>query len=76
MEEQNDMNSPLLTETSTSKLTAKQPLTKKKKTLEPNKKDTLHPNPQHNGRKGAIMIKSNPIHARWVTHKLENIPQE
>ena len=30
MEEQNDMNSPLLTETSTSKLTAKQPLTKKK----------------------------------------------
>ena len=31
MEEQNDMNSPLLTETSTSKLTAKQPLTKKKK---------------------------------------------
>ena len=74
MEEQNDMNSPLLTETSTSKLTAKKPLTKK--TLEPNKKDTLHPNPQHNGRKGAIMIKSNPIHTRCVTHKLENIPQE
>ena len=28
--------------------------------------------PQQDGRKGTIMIKSNPIPARWVTHRLEN----
>ena len=44
--------------------------------LEPTKKDTLHPKtkkkPQRYGRSGTIVIKSNPIHDRWVTHKLEN----
>lgn len=37
---------------------------------------TLHPKtkkmPLQNGRRGAIMIKSNPIHASWATHILEN----
>ena len=28
--------------------------------------------PQRDGRKGTIMIKSNSIPTRWVTHKLEN----
>ena len=46
--------------------------------LEPtkNKKDTLHPKtkkkPQQYDGRGIIMIKSNPISAGWVTHKLEN----
>ena len=48
----------------------------KKKPLEPTKKDTLHPKtkekPQWSGRRGTIMIKSNHIPARWVTHRLEN----
>ena len=54
--------------------------------LEPTKKDTLHPKTkkklQRDGRWGAITIKSNLIHARWATHKLENnyitevLPQE
>ena len=47
-----------------------------KKTLELTKKDTPHPKtkekPQWDGRRGAITIKSNPITAGWVTHKLEN----
>ena len=47
-----------------------------RKTLELTKKDTPHPKtkekPQWDGRRGAITIKSNPITARWVTHKLEN----
>ena len=75
---------PLLMKTPKSQLTAKQPLTKK--TLEPTKKDTLHPKtkkkPQQDGRRGAIVIKSNPVPARWANHKLEDnyttevIPQE
>ena len=28
--------------------------------------------PQQNSRRGTIMIKSNPLLDRWVTHKLEN----
>ena len=38
--------------------------------------------PQWRGRRGTSVIKSNPIHALWVTHKLENnyiaevLPQE
>ena len=42
----------------------------------PPKKDTPRPKtkkkPQQEGRKGSITIKSNPIPAGWVTHKLEN----
>ena len=45
--------------------------TKKKK-----KKDTPQPKTrkklQQDSRSGTIMIKSNPIPARWVTHRLEN----
>ena len=47
-----------------------------RKTLELTKKDIPHPKtkdkPQWDGRRGAITIKSNPITAGWVTHKLEN----
>ena len=47
-----------------------------RKTLELTKKDTPHAKtkeePQWDGRRGAITIKSNPITAGWVTHKLEN----
>ena len=47
-----------------------------RKTLELTKKDTPHPKtketPQWDGRRGEITIKSNPITAGWVTHKLEN----
>ena len=46
------------------------------KTLKPTKKDILHPKtkkkPQRDGRKNAIMIKSNPIPTGWETHKLKN----
>ena len=45
-------------------------------TLEPTKKGYPHPKtkkkPQQDGRRGAVKIKSNPIPAGWVTHKLEN----
>ena len=48
-----------------------------RKTLELTKKDTTHPKtkekPQWDGRRGAITVKSNPITAGSVTHKLENI---
>ena len=44
--------------------------------LEPFKKDNPCPRteekPQWDDRRGVIMIKSNPIPARWVTYKLEN----
>ena len=47
-----------------------------RKTLELTKKDTPHSKtkekPQWDGRRGVITIKSNPIPAGWVTHKLEN----
>ena len=47
-----------------------------RKTLKLNKKDTPHPKtkekPQWDDRRGTITIKSNPITAGWVTHKLEN----
>ena len=47
-----------------------------RKTLELTKKDTPHAKtkekPQWDGSRGAITIKSYPITARWVTHKLEN----
>ena len=47
-----------------------------RKTLEIIKKDTPYPKtkekPQRNDRRGAITIKSNPMTAGWVTHKLEN----
>ena len=42
----------------------------------PPRKDSPHPRTrekqQLDGRRGAIMIKSNPIPIGWVTHKLEN----
>ena len=42
----------------------------------PPKKDTPHlktkEKPQWDSRRGVIMLKSNPILAEWVTHKLEN----
>ena len=44
--------------------------------LEATKKDILHPKtkkkPQQDGRRDAIVIKSNPIPIGWATHKLEN----
>ena len=48
-----------------------------RRTLEPTKKkDTPCPKtkrkPEQDGRKGVIVIKSNPISAGWVTHRLEN----
>ena len=47
-----------------------------RKTLELTKKDTPYLKTkeklQWDGRRGAITIKSNPITAGWVTHKLEN----
>ena len=47
-----------------------------RKTLELTKKDTPHAKTkeklQWDGRRGTITIKSNPITAGWVTHKLEN----
>ena len=47
-----------------------------KKTLELTKKDTpqskTKEKPQWDGRRGAITVKSNPITAGWVTHRLEN----
>ena len=47
-----------------------------RKTLELTKKDTPHPKtkekPQWDGRRGVIRVKSNPITAGWVTHRLEN----
>ena len=42
----------------------------------PPRKDTPCPDtkkkPQRDSRRGAIMIKSNPIPTEWVTHRLEN----
>jgi len=42
----------------------------------PPEKDTAHPKTkkklQQGGRRGAIMIKSNPIPTRWVTCRLKN----
>ena len=47
-----------------------------RKTLELTKKETQYPKtkekPHWNCKRGAITIKSNPITAEWVTHKLEN----
>ena len=47
-----------------------------KNMLEATKKDTLHSKtkkkPQQYSRRSTILIKSNPIPAGWVTHKLEN----
>ena len=44
--------------------------------LNPPKNDTPHPKtkekPQQDGRRGAIMIKSNPKPTRLAAHKLEN----
>ena len=44
--------------------------------LEPTKTDTPHSNtkkqPQQDSGRGTITIKSNPIPAGWVTHRLEN----
>ena len=48
----------------------------RRKTLELTKKDTPHPTtkqePQLDGRRGVITIKSNLITTGWLTHKLEN----
>ena len=47
-----------------------------RKTLELTKKDIPHPKtkekPQWDGKGGEITVKSNPITAGWVTHRLEN----
>ena len=47
-----------------------------RKTLELTKNDTPHPKtkekPQWDSRRGTITIKSNPITAGWVTHRLAN----
>ena len=47
-----------------------------RKTLELTKKNTPPPKtkekPQRDGRRGTITVKSNPITAGWVTHRLEN----
>ena len=47
-----------------------------KKTWELTKKDIPHPKtkekPKWDSRRGTITIKSNPVTAGWVTHKLEN----
>ena len=54
-----------------SQLTAEQ-----SSTLELTRKDTPHPKtkekPQWDSRRGTITVKSNPITAGWVTHRLEN----
>ena len=74
MAEKKDVSSPPLTKTPKSQLTAEQPSTKKDWNLP--QKDILHPKtkkkPQWDGRRGTLMIKSSPIPARWVTHRLEN----
>ena len=48
----------------------------KRRMLEPTKKDTPYPKTKKKlywgGRRGAVRIKSNPIPAGWVSHKLEN----
>ena len=56
-----------------------QPSARRCRSLQTNKqtnKYTPHPQPkdkpQQDGRRSAIMIKSNPILARWITHKLRN----
>ena len=56
-----------------------QPSARRCRNLQTNKqtnKYTPHPQskdkPQQDGRRSAIMIKSNPILARWITHKLRN----
>ena len=57
-----------------SQLTVEQPSTGGHWSLP--KKDTPCPKtkkkPQRNGRRSIIMIKSNPMPAGWVTHRLEN----
>ena len=49
---------------------------KNKRILFPREKDTpcltIKEKPQQDGRRGTIMIKSNPIPTRWMTPKLEN----
>ena len=50
-------------------------ITINRRTLEPTKKYTPCPKKkklQQDGRRCAIMIKSNPIHAWWVIHRLKN----
>ena len=72
-----DMSAPHLMKTPKSKLTAKQPLTKKKKNTEtyhkryPTSKDKEEATRQS---EGAMVIKSNPIPPlpEWATHKGEN----
>jgi len=77
MVEEKDVHS-CLARAPKSQLTIEQPLTgghwnpsKKKK-----KNDSPHPKTkkklQWNGRRGTIMIKSNPIPTGWVIHQLEN----
>ena len=57
-------------------LAIEQPLTRRRWNLPKKKKDTPHPKTkkklQQDSRRGTIMIKSNPIPAGWVTHRLEN----
>ena len=47
-----------------------------RKTLDFTKEDTPRPRteekPQSDGRRGAIRVKSNPVTAGWVTHRLAN----
>ena len=79
--QQKDVSSPLLMKTQNHNWT-----TTDKKMLEPTKKDPLQPKtkkkPQWDVRRDTVTIKSNPIPATWVTHRLENnyttevLPQE
>ena len=45
---------------------------KKKKIPHVQRQRGSHRKPQQDGRKGTITIKSSPIPAGWVNHKLEN----
>ena len=73
MVEQKDRRSYPPARAPKSQLVVEQPLTGGH--WNPPKKDTLRPKTkklQQDGRKGVIVIKSNPISAGWVTHRLEN----
>ena len=73
MPEQKDVCSPL-TKTPKLQLTAEQASTKKNAgTYQKRCTTSTKKKPQYDGRRSAIMIKSNPIPARRETHKLEII---
>ena len=73
MVEQKDMYSSPPVRASQLQLAAEQSLARE--CCYPPKKDSQYPKTkkkfQQDGRRGAIMIQSNPILSEWVTHKLE-----